>query len=129
MKRRRRPSRRLSLGKARREGGTAWARGVELPELAEAGAELDGLARGLDKPIVSINLFETARLDLALGRTNVIHAALHAGPPSAAFLARVARLTSYRSGVDVLAGVDVGTGTPLATDVGDGRLSDSRDEI
>jgi len=63
--------------------------------------KLDGIARGLDKPITSINLFETARLDLALGRTNVIHAALNPGPPSAAFLARVARLTAYRSGVEV----------------------------
>ena len=32
------------------------------------------------------------------GRTNVIHAALNAGPASAAFLAKVARLTLYRSG-------------------------------
>ena len=70
--------------------------------------KLDGLARGLDKPMASINLFESARLDLALGRTNVIHAALHAGPPSAAFLARVARLTAYRSGAHVLSSVDSG---------------------
>jgi predicted RNA-binding protein YlxR (DUF448 family) len=85
--------------------------------------KLDGLARGLVKPIVSINLFESARLDLALGRTNVIHAALHAGPPTAAFLARVLRLTVYRSGADALERVDVGPIASAATvsDVDDGQ--------
>ncbi len=86
--------------------------------------KLDGIARGLDKPIVSINLFETARLDLALGRTNVIHAALHAGPPSTAFLARVARLTAYRSGADVGA-----TSTLAGAPPSGSPPSDSRDEI
>jgi predicted RNA-binding protein YlxR (DUF448 family) len=60
--------------------------------------KLDRLARGLGLNAPSINLFESARLDLALGRTNVIHAALEAGPASAAFLARIARLIAYRSG-------------------------------
>jgi predicted RNA-binding protein YlxR (DUF448 family) len=60
--------------------------------------KLDRLARGLGLNVTTINLFESARLDLALGRTNVIHAALHAGPASAAFLAKLARLTVYRSG-------------------------------
>jgi hypothetical protein len=86
--------------------------------------KLDGIARGLDRPIVSINLFETARLDLALGRTNVIHAALHAGPPSSAFLARVARLTAYRSGADVGA-----TSTLAGAPPSGSPPSDSRDEI
>jgi hypothetical protein len=44
-----------------------------------------------------INLFSSRQLDLALGRTNVIHAALNAGEASAAFLAKVARLTQYRA--------------------------------
>jgi len=35
-------------------------------------------------------------LDLALGRTNVIHAALAAGGPTTAFLSRCRRLASYR---------------------------------
>ncbi len=65
---------------------------------ADGIAKLDRLARGLGGRIATINLFESARLDLALGRTNVIHAALHAGSASAAFLAKVARLTAYRSG-------------------------------
>lgn len=44
-----------------------------------------------------INLFPSRQLDLALGRTNVIHAALNAGEASAAFLAKVARLSQYRA--------------------------------
>jgi uncharacterized protein len=63
--------------------------------------KLNRLARGLGGRAASINLFDSARLDLALGRTNVIHAALSAGPASAAFLAKVARLTAYRSGAAV----------------------------
>lgn len=63
--------------------------------------KLDRLARGLGHSHVTINLFESSQLDLALGRTNVIHAALQAGPASAAFLAKFARLTAYRSGQSV----------------------------
>jgi hypothetical protein len=36
-------------------------------------------------------------LDLALGRSNVIHAALLAGPESETFLARAARLDRFRA--------------------------------
>jgi predicted RNA-binding protein YlxR (DUF448 family) len=42
--------------------------------------------------------FSSAQLDLALGRPNVIHAALLAGPESRAFLARLARLERFRIG-------------------------------
>lgn len=41
--------------------------------------------------------FGSAQLDLALGRTNVIHAALRAGPASAALLESMKRLQVYRS--------------------------------
>ncbi|WP_036258884.1 RNA-binding protein [Methylocapsa aurea] len=44
-----------------------------------------------------IELFESGQLDLALGRANVIHAALIAGPASEAFLGRCRRLALYRS--------------------------------
>lgn len=47
-----------------------------------------------------INLFPSRQLDLALGRTNVIHAALNAGEASVAFLAKVARLSQYRASGD-----------------------------
>ena len=41
--------------------------------------------------------FGSAQLDLALGRTNVIHAALRAGPASRALLERLERLQVFRS--------------------------------
>jgi predicted RNA-binding protein YlxR (DUF448 family) len=44
-----------------------------------------------------IKLFESSQLDLALGRTNVIHAALAVGTASEAFLTRCHRLSIYRS--------------------------------
>jgi predicted RNA-binding protein YlxR (DUF448 family) len=46
-----------------------------------------------------INIFTSRQLDLALGKTNVIHAALIAGEVSAAFLAKVERLKQFRMGV------------------------------
>jgi predicted RNA-binding protein YlxR (DUF448 family) len=49
--------------------------------------------------IAVIDVFASAQLDLALGRSNVIHAALLAGPESETFLARVARLDGFRTGV------------------------------
>ncbi|MBX9777670.1 MAG: RNA-binding protein [Xanthobacteraceae bacterium] len=42
--------------------------------------------------------FTSAQLDLALGRSNVVHAALLAGPESKAVLARLARLERFRTG-------------------------------
>jgi hypothetical protein len=42
--------------------------------------------------------FSSAQLDLALGRTNVVHAALLAGPASRTFLVRSARLAGFRLG-------------------------------
>ncbi len=68
----------------------------------DGAGKLDRLLLGLlgDKAETTprINLFASSQLDLALGRANVIHAALNAGPASAAFLAKVARLIQYRSG-------------------------------
>jgi predicted RNA-binding protein YlxR (DUF448 family) len=48
--------------------------------------------------IVIIEAFTGAQLDLALSRPNVVHAALLAGSGSETFLARVARLTRFRTG-------------------------------
>ncbi len=45
-----------------------------------------------------IELFSSSQLDLALGRTNVIHAALIEGPAAEGFLERCRKLTLYRSG-------------------------------
>jgi uncharacterized protein len=47
--------------------------------------------------IAVIATFESAQLGLALGRSNVIHAALLAGPESDTFLARTARLDCFRA--------------------------------
>jgi predicted RNA-binding protein YlxR (DUF448 family) len=50
-----------------------------------------------DQPVFITNL-SSAHLDLALGRTNVIHAALGAGPVSTGFLDRAAALAFWRDG-------------------------------
>jgi len=68
---------------------------------ADGVRKLDRLAKGVygehDAAIIRINLFSSRQLDLALGRSNVIHAALNAGPASTAFLVKVARLIEYRA--------------------------------
>ena len=51
-----------------------------------------------DRAIDVVDGFTSAQLDLALGRSNVIHAALLAGPESKAFLTRAARLERFRTG-------------------------------
>jgi uncharacterized protein len=75
---------------------------------ADGTAKLERIARGRfggdPDRIARINLFSSSQLDLALGRTNVIHAALGAGEAGAAFLYRVRRLAQYRSN---------GAGNPL----------------
>lgn len=48
--------------------------------------------------LAEINLFTSLQLDLALGRTNVIHAALIDGAASRNFISRCRRLELYRSG-------------------------------
>ncbi len=54
----------------------------------------------IEKPdkIVVIGEFTTDELDLALGRSNVVHAALLAGPAGKAFLTRLQRLRRFRAG-------------------------------
>lgn len=76
---------------------------------------LDGVLGDLGESVARINLFDSRQLDLALGRTNVIHAALTAGPASAAFLAKVARLILYRSGVGASVEVPAIVGAAGAT--------------
>ena len=66
------------------------------------------------REIALIEAFNGVDLDLALNRLNVVHAALLAGPASETFLARVARLTRYRSGKspDSTSGVAPADGAP-----------------
>jgi predicted RNA-binding protein YlxR (DUF448 family) len=54
-----------------------------------------------------LGLFSSRQLDLALGRENVVHAALLADPVSDAFIARAQSLARYRDGA---------TGQPAETD-------------
>src|SRR5215472_17898439 len=85
----------------------ALARGARVAGLLHAAeAAPDGtrkLAAALNRradaaEIAVIDAFTSAQLDLALGRSNVIHAALLAGPESETFLARAARLDYFRTG-------------------------------
>jgi predicted RNA-binding protein YlxR (DUF448 family) len=57
-----------------------------------------GLPRTADTAgIAVLDVLNSAQLDLALGRSNVVHAALLAGPESETFLARAARLSRFRA--------------------------------
>jgi uncharacterized protein len=51
-----------------------------------------------DRPVAVSRALTSAQLDLALGRPNVIHAALSAGPSTDTFLARLGRLERFRTG-------------------------------
>jgi uncharacterized protein len=66
----------------------------------EGARKLAAAARGRagnhDGPMV-IEMFTSAQLDLALGRSNVVHAAVLAGPASAGFIARCRSLERFRS--------------------------------
>jgi len=68
--------------------------------------KLDAIARqnsenrGESKVFPIVNVLTSAELDLALGRSNVIHAALLAGPASKTFLSRCQLLVRYRMADD-----------------------------
>ena len=61
-----------------------------------AAAARSGVSAGAAGP-VPVDMFTSAQLDLALGRSNVVHAALLAGPASSGFLARCHSLAGFRS--------------------------------
>ena len=75
--------------------------------------KLDALARqnaGIDhesRQLPVVTAFTSEQLDLALGRSNVVHAALLAGPASKSFLSRSQLLVRYRMADD-----DKTTGNP-----------------
>lgn len=90
-------------GFAKVEAAVARERLAGLVHAAEAGSDgVDKLAAALRRrfggeigcPVVRI--FTGAQLDLALGRSNVIHAALLAGRASETFLERARALARYR---------------------------------
>lgn len=59
--------------------------------------KLAAIIHRADKPVPVIEFLTSAQLDLALGRPNVVHAALLAGPASDTFLSRSRRLERYRA--------------------------------
>jgi uncharacterized protein len=71
--------------------------------------------------IPRINLFSSSQLDLALGKANVIHAALKSGAATSAFLARAERLRRYRSISSDTASKNKNGGAPETDAVGLGR--------
>jgi uncharacterized protein len=68
--------------------------------------KLDAIARqtaginGESRVFTIVTALTSAELDLALGRSNVVHAALLAGPASKTFLSRSQTLVRYRSADD-----------------------------
>ena len=70
----------------------AAADGVRKIEALRKHAESQG------RRIAVIDFFPSTHLDLALGRPNVVHAALLAGPATETFIARCARLDRFRAG-------------------------------
>ncbi len=68
----------------------------KLDAIAGQNGRNDGHSAGI--PIV--NVLTSEQLDLALGRSNVIHAALLAGPASDTFLSRSQMLVRYRMADD-----------------------------
>jgi hypothetical protein len=67
---------------------------------ADGARKMEAMRREAEKDsrrIAVIPLFLSAQLDLALGRPNVVHAALLAGPATETFIARCARLDRFRA--------------------------------
>jgi predicted RNA-binding protein YlxR (DUF448 family) len=91
-------------GFAKVEAAIAHDKIVGLIHATDAGtdgvAKLGGALRRRpeDDKLPIVTTFTTAQLDLALGRSNVVHAALLAGPANDTFLARFARLRRFRNG-------------------------------
>ncbi|MBI5129891.1 MAG: RNA-binding protein [Rhodopseudomonas palustris] len=75
--------------------------------------QIDGIATGSrDFPVIAV--LNSQELDLALGRSNVIHAALLAGPAGQTFLSRCQILVRYRLADDGNATAVI-AGTPITT--------------
>ena len=75
-----------------------------------------------EAPLPVIQIFESHQMDLALGRSNVIHAALLIGGVSDALIKRAARLSRFR-GAGLRDKTAMGDRLPDGdeTDAGDGR--------
>ena len=63
----------------------------------EGARKIDRKATSACRKLAVVKLFRSAQLDLALGRANVVHAALLAGQASEGFLARCRKLERFRT--------------------------------
>jgi predicted RNA-binding protein YlxR (DUF448 family) len=109
-------------------GSTKIAIALEKRDLAKLIHARDGSCEGADKlnrmlqrrygqparQMVHADLFTSAQLDLALGRTNVVHAALVDVPASLPFIRRACHLDAYRDGSLAVANAALETESLLA---------------
>jgi predicted RNA-binding protein YlxR (DUF448 family) len=111
----------------RRRFGRSTSAGQSISGPPMSGQPMSDLvsAEAVDETTIpQIKLFESGQLDLALGRTNVIHAALIAGTASEAFLVRCRRLALYLSAASQDM-ISVPDGGPDDVRSGDGRACTS----
>jgi predicted RNA-binding protein YlxR (DUF448 family) len=111
---------RVVCGSTKVQGALAEGQVVAL--LRARGASPDGARKieagarrsvgGEKPPPPVVQMFESHQMDLALGRSNVIHAALLIGGASDAFLERAARLSRFRGSDPQGAGRSVGGSLP-----------------
>jgi uncharacterized protein len=93
----------VAIGTSKAEAAIAREPVVGILHAAEAAPDGTGnlmaalRRRGDYRDVAVVEAFASAQLGLALGRSNVIHAALLAGPESDTFLARAVRLGRFRS--------------------------------
>ena len=97
---------RVATGFAKVEAALARGQAVALISAADSSADgtrklMAAARRSQDHeggpPLPIIRAFSSAQLDLALGRSNVVHAALLAGPASEGFISRCSRLGRFRT--------------------------------
>ena len=91
------------------------------------------LTRAYGEAAVSVPriiLFASSQLDLALGRSNVIHAALKSGAASKAFLERCRHLAHYRGeiGAETAPNVDLTTAEMTGSDAHSGPVEAGADD-
>ena len=108
---------RVAIGFSKAESAVSNQEAAALLHASDAARDgvrkLAGLVRHASEDGVEIKViegFSSAQLDLALGRSNVVHAALLSGRESKAFLARFARLERFRTDPDGRAGPRRGAG-------------------
>ena len=97
----------VAIGFGKAEAAIARERVVAVVNAADAAPDgvrklAAALRRRLGDSAENVTVVDglgTTQLDLALGRSNVVHAALLAGPETETFLARAARLDRFRAGI------------------------------